>query len=108
LDELEDLTKCWEILGTNLPSSRQVFQIRNLIETKREEWFEKPKESVQDETFRRFCEAVIRNAEWKEKPSESTVKKLNEWAVSGLLSDCVELHHHILKLAASADKAMTL
>ena len=98
LDELEELVECWKKLKEGL-SLRQILRVRNLIETKRAEWFENPRASVQDEMFRKFCRSVLVNAEWKSghKPDDATLARLTHWAVTGLLADTVELHHHIMK-----------
>ncbi len=109
LDEIEDLEACWRLLagekrqinGREEPirrlSSRQLHQVRDLIETKRAEWFEKTEDSLQDETFRRFCVDVLQNAEGMTRPTEQELQRLTQWATSGLLADAVELFYHIMK-----------
>jgi hypothetical protein len=99
LDELEDLVACWEMLSQRL-HTRQIHQVRDLIETKRREWFpENPRASVNDPTFKAHCRAVLRNAEWKQgrEPDENELKHLTHWAVTDLLADALELFYHILK-----------
>ena len=111
LDELEELERCWRLLAGEKKkdkdgkqeksvkrlSSRQLHQVRDLIEGKRAEWFENPESSVQDSTFRSFCEDVLRNAEWTDEPTEKELENLTQWAVNGLLADAVELFYHIMK-----------
>ncbi len=109
LDELEDLETCWRWLAGEKRqvngrtasirrlSGRQLHQIRDLIETKRAEWFENPEDSLRDETFRRFCADALQNAEWTTKPTTKEMRRLVQWAVSGLLADAVELFYHIMK-----------
>ena len=101
LDELEELVQCWKMLSEGL-STRQIHQVRNLIEAKRAEWFKNPQDSIQNETFQKFCHSVMTNAEWKPgfKPD---LKRLIHWAVIGLLADTVELFHHILKQRPMGD-----
>jgi len=106
LDEFPVLEKIWEYLTekrnnkTRLSSS-QIFAIRNLIETKREEWFEKPEDSLSDENFKRFCKDLFINAQWNwGKPDGGeniTFEKLADWAVRGWFTDAVYLFHHVMK-----------
>ncbi len=110
LDELEDLETCWRLLagdeekGIRRLSSRQLHQVRDLIEGKRSEWFVRPEDSVDDPTFRQFCEDVLLNAEWTTRPEEKEFKRLTHWAVTGLLADAVELFYHIMKERALKDQ----
>ncbi|RME12889.1 MAG: hypothetical protein D6802_03040 [Ardenticatenia bacterium] len=103
LDELEDLVQCWKLLAGDREkkihrlSTTQLHAVRDLIENKRMEWFEKPEASLTDETFRHFCESVLQNAEWQTRPTESKFACLTHWAVTGLLADAVELFYHIMK-----------
>ncbi|NPA90659.1 MAG: hypothetical protein GXO55_04315, partial [Chloroflexi bacterium] len=99
LDEIVELEACWERLKQGL-HSRQIHQIRDLIETKRREWFDNPRDSFYDPTFREFCRSVLVNAEWRENhhpEKRGDTQRLTQWAVSGLLADAVELFYHIMK-----------
>ena len=102
LDELDDLQKCWQLLaGDKRLTNTQIHQVRDLIEAKRREWFpENPQDSLKDATFRQFCRDVLKNAEWGEAPSSTDIKRLTNWAVSGVLTDAVELFAQILKRKA--------
>ncbi len=103
LDELDDLVACWEMLagdrekGIKRLSTSQLHAVRDLIETKRAEWFQNPQDSLQDVTFRRHCESVLKNAQWATKPTKDEMARLTHWAVTGLLADAVELFYHIMK-----------
>jgi len=106
LDEFPVLEKIWRYLTekqNDRPhlSSSQIFAIRNLIETKREEWFEKPEDSLTDENFKKFCKDLFFNAQWNwGKPDGSegiTYEKLADWAVRGWFTDAVYLFHHVMK-----------
>ncbi len=104
LDELDNLQKAWAHLQKLESSQRH--KIIELIETKRQEWFNTSGNnkdmwlrSQEDKTFKEFCRATLLNANWKkhEKPSPSEINQLTEWAVSGLLTDAFELYTKILK-----------
>ena len=123
LDEMKDLIACWNLLQKYL-SVNQIHQVRDLIENKRTEWFpekgqpedesgHKHKEdegaqdkrspenfraSINDATFKAYCQAVIHNAEWRHrKEVEPHLDRLTHWAITGLLADAVELFYHIMK-----------
>ncbi len=114
LDKLEDLEACWSLLTNGKRhaqdqgkpawrlSSRQIHQIRDAIEQKREEWFSNFKGSQDDDTFKRFCRDLLANAEWKVKPSNDELDRLAQWAVNGVLTDAIELFLHIMKQRENA------
>ncbi len=91
LEELADFEKLWNILKNRLART-QIKGMLGLIETKREEWKAEP----DNETFKDFVHNVIHNANWKNgKPIE--IGEIENAAVSGKLSDIVELYMDILK-----------
>lgn len=117
LDEIETLDYVWDTLKNHL-SKNQIYILRDLIETKREEWQAAPDNKI----FRQFCHDALANAEWKKgkdgkrkdkmpwgaegKGKEEKEKKekwLQEWtdyAVRGWLTDVVELYLQIMKKEA--------
>jgi len=109
LDELDDLEACWGLLTNGNRraqdqgkpawrlSSRQIHQIRDAIERKREEWFTSFEDSLYNDTFKRFCKDLLTNAEWRTKPSDHELNRLAQWAVKGVLTDAIELFLHIMK-----------
>ncbi len=103
LDELDDLLACWKLLAGDREKkikrlgTSQLHAVRDLIETKRAEWFQNHQDSLEDETFRRHCESVLKNAQWATKPEPHDLARLTHWAVTGLLADAVELFYHIMK-----------
>ncbi len=101
LDEMDEMQKAWGMLRTL--SKSQLYALRDTIEQKRQDWFPEPEQSLQDEAFKQFCRDVIANIEWK-KPIDK--EKLTEWAVTGVISDVMEIHVSIMKekLEASASK----
>jgi len=48
--------------------------------------------------------SVIVNAEWKKKPGERDIRRLADWAVSGLLTDAFTLHHRMMKEEVRRDQ----
>ncbi len=97
LDELQNIEEAWEILKNDIGSTSQILKMRDLIETRREEWYERPEDSLKDESFMEFCKAVVINARWKNKPERSKIEKLTQFAFDGTLKDAVEIYHSILK-----------
>jgi len=109
LDELDDLEACWGLLTNGNRraqdqgkpawrlSSRQIHQIRDAIERKREEWFTSFEDSLNDDTFKRFCKDLLTNAEWRTKLSDHELNRLAQWAINGVLTDAIELFLHIMK-----------
>lgn len=97
LDEIPVLEKIWNFTISRL-SSNQIFVIRDMIEAKRENWFEKPEESLYDEGFKEFCTDLFVNAEWqRRKPDKSELEWLTDMAVCGYFTDAIYLFHHVMK-----------
>ncbi len=101
LDELDEMQKAWGMLRTL--SKSQLYALRDTIEQKRQDWFPEPEQSLQDEAFKQFCRDVIANIDWKKSIDK---EKLTEWAVTGVISDVMEIHVSIMKekIEASASK----
>jgi len=98
LDELETIAEAWEIIaGTDGLTNSQIHALRDLVETKRENWQLTPEQSRKDDTFRQFCRDAIVNANWKGSLDRKQVDRLTNWAVSGLLTDVIQLYMGIMK-----------
>lgn len=120
LDEIGILEKIWNFIA-KIPkhledkvkkprlSSTQIFSLREIIETKREEWFSEAEDSLKDESFKKFCHNLFVNAQWQWKWSQddpgcntedkfkAKLKWLTDMAVYGYFADAVYLFHHIMK-----------
>ena len=101
LDQIAELKQAWKMLDQLTHS--QLYALRDSIESKRAEWFTQPQDSLKDETFKQMCCSALRNAKWRQK-SKIDVKKLSQWAVSGLLRDVIELQVGIMKKKTKATK----
>ena len=104
LDELEILEDIWKFIakdtqnGKSRLSSAQIFTIRNLIESKREEWCENIEDSLKDENFEGFCRNLFINAEWQwGKLEKDEIEWLTDMAVRGYFADAIYLFHHVMK-----------
>ncbi len=114
LDEVETIERIWKFItkkqnGKPRLSTSQIFALREMIETKRDEWFEKPEDSLKDESFGKFCHDLFINAQWQWKWSQDDSEcdtedkfkeKLNwltEMAVRGYFTDAIYLFHHVMK-----------
>jgi len=104
LDELEILEDIWKFIakdtqnGKSRLSSAQIFTIRNLIESKREEWYENIEYSLKDENFEGFCRNLFINAEWQwGKLEKDEIEWLTDMAVRGYFADAIYLFHHVMK-----------
>ncbi len=103
LDELDKLQDIWKALVNHLTTT-QIHSLRELIETKRQEW----DVYQNDDVFRQFCRDAIAMAQWKKSddkyPWEKENKKFKEWidimtdyTVKGWLNDVIEINMQILK-----------
>lgn len=98
LDELAIIQDAWrQIRGREGLTSNQIYAVRDLIETKRESWRPTVDDCPKDGVFWRFCRDAIRNANWKQKPTTEQSDRLAGWAVSGLLTDVIQLFIGIMK-----------
>lgn len=93
LDQLSRFEELKTIIVRHFYKS-QIYQIVQLIESKRIEW--EQKESV-TATFEQFVEETFRNAQWKRRGTEETLEQIVNTAVSGELRDVLELYFQILK-----------
>ena len=103
LDEFDKLQKIWNTLEKHLTTT-QIHALRELIETKRNEW----DISENDLVFRQFCRDAISMAQWKkrednypwgdkEKPDKKWIDTWADYAVNGWLKDVIEINMQILK-----------
>lgn len=103
LDDLSVMQKGWELIGgSDGLSNNQIYALRDLIETKRESWqptAEHWKEDCQPPkgVFWQFCHDAVVTAKWKKRPKPEQIDELTNWAVSGLLTDTIQLHMGIMK-----------
>jgi len=119
LDEIGILEKIWNFIA-KIPkhledkvkkprlSFTQIFSLREIIETKREEWFSEAEDSLKDESFKKFCHDLFVNAQWQwrwsqddpecntEDKFKAKLKWLTDMAVYGYFADAVYLFHHIV------------
>jgi len=96
LIELDQLAKIWKLLKEKKGkvTISQIRALQGLIETKRRVW----NADDTDMTFVQFVHDVIRNADWqKGKPTDEEIEFLVHAAVSGMLSDVLEIHLSITK-----------
>ena len=100
LDEIDTLEEIWQTLKRHLTES-QIHALRELIETKREEWLGSEEED--DQVFRRFCRDVLANTKWRGEPwttygeYESWLDLWADYAVKGWFADAVEVFHGVMK-----------
>lgn len=88
LAEIDTLRTVWHILNTNL-SMTQIRAIHALIERKRLEW----QCDQTDLVFNKFVTDVFENAVWlTKKPQPQVLAMLKEAALTGMLSDVIELY----------------
>ncbi len=103
LDELEALEGIWATLKSHL-SKNQIYILRDLIETKREEWQVRETRFAEEDPYWNFCRQALANTDWKRDPwqTEGIDRKiwLDRWAnysVRGWIADAIELHLQIMK-----------
>jgi hypothetical protein len=95
LDDLPRLERLWERLadeGTGL-KKRQIRGLAAVIEQRREEWRAAPGDSV----FAAFCRSTLAEADWGRALSPAELDEFTRQAVSGMLSDVIDLHTRVLK-----------
>ncbi len=101
LDELATLDAAWEaIAGAKGLTNSQIHALRDLIETKRQEWRPTPTDCAgASGMFWRFCRDAILTAQWPKdgRPGGDALRNLTDWAASGLLNDVIELRMGIMK-----------
>jgi len=91
LEQLDELKGLWEMLSdkTRGLATSQIHNLVGLIEAKRSEWYAKQDDPV----FKQIVKDIIANV-WKDCPD---LHRFVQAAVSGQLTDVVELHMTILK-----------
>lgn len=99
LEEVSEIQSVWQALGRLKKS--QIYQIEASIEAKRRAW-NKPRgrqalELPSEDVFRRFVQDVLREA-------ETYSESLEKAALSGMLSDALELYLTIAKEEVDHDK----
>lgn len=105
LDALNAIRRAWELIaGKDRLTTSQIHALREVIETRREAWYDQPQQSISDPTFRQFCHNALRNAQWKTFPSDDDMRLLTDWTVSGLLSDAIKLYMGVMKAKPEQDK----
>jgi len=101
LEELTTLDAAWEaIAGPAGLTNSQIHALRDLIETKRQEWRPVPADCARDAgMFWRFCRDALLAAQWPEgcRPTGDALYRLTSCAASGLLNDVIELRMGIMK-----------
>jgi len=98
LDELTNIRKAWNaIAGNSGLTANQIYALRDLIETKRENWHPTSEDCQEEGMFWKFCQDAINNANWKKKPEKEQINLLTNWAVSGLLADVIQLYMGVMK-----------
>lgn len=90
LDDLGTIEQVWNLIsGKDGLSSSQIYALRDLIEAKRETW-------AGGETFTQLCQDAVSNAQWKKRKAIDLCL-ITDAAVSGLLTDVIQLYMGILK-----------
>ena len=99
LEQLDSFEQLWELLSRHLAIS-QIANLIGLIETKRQEWLIQQ----DDDVFQQAVKDILHSANWQGEPlSCSEFEQLARAAVSGQLSDVVELFITILKEKTRVD-----
>lgn len=98
LDDLGTIQQGWQLVSdkTGLTNS-QIYALRDLVESKRDSWQPTPEQCQLGGMFWKFCRDAIVNANWKQTPTKAQLEQLTDWAVSGLLTDIIELYMSIMK-----------
>ncbi len=104
LEQLEEFDKLWTALSEGLETT-QIDSLIGIIEEKRMEWLV----DRNDEVFRQAVYDALDNADWKadKRPNADQFKQLRRTALSGQLTDVVELYISILKQRPEADESQT-
>jgi hypothetical protein len=97
LDEFQDMTEIWSGLSHYL-SVNQIYILRDLIEVKRDQW--SAEHAEQNHVFLEFCKSALKSAKWEPgwEWSDGKLEQWTQYAVSGILTDVIELHLHIMKV----------
>lgn len=98
LDDLDSIQQAWCFIKEGLTSS-QIYTLRDLVEAKREAWFDRSTQSLTQ-----LCRDAVANAEWKKPLSNEQKEQVARWLVSGLFADVVELYMGIMKAKPQRDE----
>jgi hypothetical protein len=102
LEQLDEFRELWEMLSANLETT-QIDNLIGIIEEKRMEWLADRNDAV----FKQAAYDALNNANWKvnKRPDADQFTQLRRAALSGQLTDVVELYMSILKLRPEADES---
>ncbi len=96
LDDLDSIQQAWCFIKDSLTSG-QIYALRDLVEARREAWFDRPSQSLDSEPFRQLCYDAAANAEWKKPLCNEQKEQVAHWLFSGLFADVVELYMGVMK-----------
>lgn len=104
LEQLDEFEKLWTTLSEGLETT-QIDNLIGIIEEKHMEWLA----DRNDEVFKQAVYDALDNANWKavKRPDADQFKQLRRAALSGQLTDVVELYMSILKQRPEADESQT-
>lgn len=101
LRDLDVLTQLWELLaGENGLTTTQIDALIGLIEAKREMWHYPTGDARKNEAFEQLVRDALARAEWPNgwaKIKEEDRVLLEKAAISGVLSDVLELYMEVMK-----------
>lgn len=100
LEEIDELERLWGLLRPISAARTQVYALAALIEAKRRDWGQPRGDGALalpgDAAFRRLCEDALATVKWQQKPWHEIRRDdrdlLLHAALSGMLSDVLELH----------------
>lgn len=102
LEQLDEFDQLWTILSQGLKTT-QIHTLVGIIEDKRTEW----SADQNNEVFKQVIHDALNNANWKPRLKPEQFDQLYRAALSGQLTDIVELSMHILHQRPEADKRQT-
>ncbi len=102
LEQLDEFDQLWKILSQGLETT-QIYTLIGIIEDKRKEW----SADQNNETFKQTVHDALNNANWKPHLKPEQFDQLYRAALSGQLTDVVELYIQILNQRPEADKDQT-
>jgi len=101
LEDLDILSQIWELLaGKNGLTTTQIDALISLIEAKRERWHYPTGEAQKDKAFGQLVHDALTRADWPDgwmKIAEKDRALLEKAAISGVLSDVLELYMKVMK-----------
>ncbi len=102
LEQLDEFDRLWKILSQGLETT-QIHTLIGIIEDKCKEW----SADQNNETFKQAVHDALNNANWKPRLKPEQFDQLYRAALSGQLTDVVELYMQILNQRPEADKSQT-